>query len=471
MTAELDRLLQDHAAGDPAQEDAVFVLWSQSTGAARRNVLLRDPIWPRGTDRRLHGNVEIEPHYFERALAAARAADSGLALIHGHSRGSGWQDASHDDAGTEDAFAPAVRAATRRPFIGLTVAGDGAWSGRVYERTRPGLSRCDPVSTVRSVGDRLRLSWHPELEPRPRFREDLNRTVSAWGADVQADLMRLRVGVVGCGSVGDIVAEGLARVGVRRISLIDFDYVKPHNLDRLLHARRRDARRRRRKVDVTATALRASATADDFEVRRLPFSVIEPEGFQAALDCDLLFCCVDRPWARQVLNGLAFTNLIPVIDGGILVETRSDGRLRGAHWRAHVVVPGRACLRCLGQFDPADVTLEMAGLLDDPRYIEGLPPSHRLRRNENVFPFSLATAGAEMLQTLALIVTGRDIGQHDYDFVTGGLARKWAGCRDECPYPAMTARGDDVPELQPQRHVRAEESRRESAGWWRRLVR
>lgn len=470
MTAELDEQLRRHAASDRDQEDATFVLWSDATGETRRSVLLREALWPNAGDRRLHGNVEIEPAYFERALAEARATDSGLALVHGHPRGHGWQGLSRDDHTTESGFAGAVLAATGRPLVGMTAAGDGSWSGRFYERTSVRRYEARQTSSVRSLGDRLRISYNPQLEPAPLFRPELIRTVSAWGSAAQADLMRLRVGVVGCGSVGDLVAEALARVGVRRITLLDFDYVKIHNLDRLVHARRRDARRRRRKVEVTAQALKAGATAGGFEVRALPYSVIENEGFRAALDCDLLFSCVDRPWPRQILNALAYAYLIPVVDGGIVVEAKPDGRLRGAHWRAHVATPGRACLLCLGQFDPADVTAEMAGDLDDPSYILGLPPEHRLRRNENVFPFSLATAGHEILQALGLVITGRDVGQLDYDFVTGNPAREWRACNANCPYDRMTARGSDVVEIAPSRHPAAEARRAESGRWWRRFL-
>ena len=39
-----------------------------------------------------------------------------------------------------------------------------------------------------------------------------------------------RIHIIGCGSVGSTVAENIARFGLTKITLYDFDYVEQHNI-------------------------------------------------------------------------------------------------------------------------------------------------------------------------------------------------------------------------------------------------
>src|SRR5690606_6836173 len=144
------------------------------------------------------------------------------------------------------------------------------------------------------------------------------RTISAWGSKNQEDLSRLRVGIVGLGSVGSIVAEILARTGIANFTLIDFDAVEEKNLDRLTNVFKEDIGRA--KVFAIADGIRRSGTAPHIKIQCCEYSICEKDGFETALNCDVLFSCVDRPWPRQVLNFIAYAHLIPVIDGGIFVR-------------------------------------------------------------------------------------------------------------------------------------------------------
>jgi hypothetical protein len=299
--------------------------------------------------------------------------------------------------------------------------------------------------------------------PKPTLRPELERTVSAWGVAEQAHLARLRVGVVGAGSVGSIVAESLARMGITHVRLIDFDVVEPVNLGCLLHAHPADAVRRRPKVVVLAEALKMSATASPFKVDPLELGVVEEEGFRAALDCDVLFSCVDRPWPRFVLNFIAYAHLIPVIDGGVLAQQQTNERgLLRANWRAHVAAPSHKCLECLGQYDPGLVSVERDGYLDDPSYIKGLPDKHVFKRNENVFAFSVAAASSEILQFLRMVVASPGLpnpGAWSFDFVTGNVDTDWGTCKAGCCFSSLVAMGDDSPVTVTGRHALAEKVR------------
>ena len=88
------------------------------------------------------------------------------------------------------------------------------------------------------------------------------------------------------------------------------------------------------KVEVAARATKSNSTAGDLELRIVPHSLQTFEGLVAAFDCDVLFSCFDRPWPRHLLNTIAYSHLVPVVDGGIMakVKPRPMTRTR-VRWR------------------------------------------------------------------------------------------------------------------------------------------
>jgi hypothetical protein len=467
MCGDVDEGALAHLIRADHQEDLCFATWFPSRGVHRQTALIHSLIPPLRGDRQVHGNASFMPQYFERAAFEAAKAGAGLAFLHSHP-GPGWQDMSGDDIRAEQGHASAARGATGLPLIGLTAGNDGSWSARFWEKIGPSKYERQWCSTVRAVGSQLRVTFNDGIMPPPGATERLLRTISAWGPARQTNLARIRLGIVGAGSVGSIIAEALARTGFQHVTLIDFDTVEELNLDRLLHAYPRDARMARSKVSVIGKAIKRSATAESFTVNMVEHSIVEEEGFRAALDCDVLFSCVDRPWPRSVLNYIAYTHLIPVVDGGILVTASRKGGLHAADWRAHIASPGRRCLECREQYDPGLVSTERDGYFDDPRYIVGLPNDHFIKRNENVFAFSLSTASFEMLQMLLMVLAPlgvADAGAQMYHFVPGLLDRpNFDPCNPNCPHSGiLLSKGDSSGITVTGRHLAAERSRADRA--------
>jgi hypothetical protein len=447
LTSETFQALSRHLLRIDGQEDLCFAVWYPSTGKSRTTALIGAPNLPQEGEREVHGNASFTSDYFIRASLEARAAGGGVALLHSHPGARGWQPMSQPDRSTESRFAPRAAAVTGLPFVGVTIAGDGALSARFWERVAPRTYEPSGCTNVRVVGQRLACTWDDALaRPQGSTRRQV-RTVSAWGDEVQRNWTRLRIGIVGAGSVGALVAEALARAGATQLLLLDFDTVEEENLDRLLHATERDASLGRAKVHVLARGLRRGATASEPEIAPCERSVVEPEGLSVALDCDILFSCVDRPWPRAALNYLSFAHLIPVIDVGIRVTKTRRGNMRTADWRSHVAAPSRACLACVGQYDPGQVTYERDGSLDDPRYIDQLPVDSPLRSRENVFGFSLGAASLALSQFVSLVVAPggvSDVGTQRYRSKTGDLENEWNSCNPVCPYLNSLGLGDSA---------------------------
>ncbi|SRR5216683_595797 len=448
MTEVLAEQLRGHFAKARArQEDLCFASWLPSRGTRRLTAVLQRLILPAGHERLLHGNASFTSEYVQRVLGEVTPGQ-GVAFLHSH-LGPGWQGMSTDDEGAErDRLASAIAGRTGLPLVGLTWGTDGSFSARAWGRTGRLEYGRRWAETVRVVGRRLQLTFHPDLRPPPVASSAQVATVSVWGEAHQRDLARVRVGIVGLGSVGSIVAEGLSRIGVSHFTFIDPDCVEWRNLDRTAGARREDARLRRPKVQVAERTVRSASTATQLEVNAHELSLLTPKGMDLALDCDVLFSCVDRPWPRHVLNAIAYAHLIPVVDGGILARVR-DGRLLHVDWRIHTVGPGRPCLECIGAILPEEIQVDMTGGFDNPDYIAGLPQELLdVVSGRNVYAFSLSVGAHEILQFVGLVsgddrVGGR--GPQMYHAYPGEMrVDSESRCRAECDYSKLTGTAADL---------------------------
>lgn len=445
----INKQLFNHLLREDGDEELCFALYNSSNGACRSTAIIDEVILPEEGDRQVHGNVSFNPEYYERVLQLARQKQKGVVLIHIHPL-PGFQKMSKDDFTAESGMAGAVKSITGLPFLGLTAGNDGAWSARFWFKEGIKKRQFKPqwCETVRVIGNKLKIHFNNDLLKPSINEEALLRTISAWGRNTQEDISRMRICIVGLGSVGSMVAECLARIGFANFILIDFDLFEEKNRDRSMNVKKRHVGKR--KVDVIAEAIKENGTAQRISVQKFPYSIYNETAFKAALDSDAIFSCVDRPHPRQILNFISYAHLIPVIDGGILVRTnKTNIRLIGADWKIQTVGYDRPCLECLEQFTSSVANLDKEGKLDDPKYMEGADESLRkLVSNENVFAFSMNVASLEVLQLLSLLVLPEylaKINQQFYHFTTHEFENDSVeSCNENCFYTAMLGLGDNT---------------------------
>ena len=447
MTGEVEQKLRSALLRPDGQEDLCLAVYQTSTGLTRTTAIITEIISPLTGETTVHGNVSFTGNYVLRACSIGIQCKGGIAILHSHPNGSGWQMMSRHDEDAEASFANTVREITGLPLVGVTLAGiSGTWSARFWSIGVGSHVRSASCESVRVIGDRLTVSWNPRLRPPSAISDELTRSVSCWGASTHANIERLRILVVGAGTLGLDVAVRLAATGINTIGVMDFDSVNVINLDRLIGATPLDVWLHRSKLEVAARQLRQNATNSKFRFHAIEGSVCELNNFAHALDYDLIFCCIDdHPWPRSILNTIAYTDLIPVIDGGLHIDAFPDGDgMRNATWRSHVIRPGQPCLACNGQLDLGKVYADKSGQLDEEEYIAGLPPSER-PQSQNVAALAVSGTASLLAQFVSFTVAPAGIGDPGplrYQLSTHWLEHVAASTRKHCPIEQSALAGD-----------------------------
>lgn len=452
-----DHLLKHYRAGS-LQEDLCFGFWNPSRGSARDTAIVTGILLPRANDRQLHGNVSFYGRYLSRATREAIRRRQGLVFMHSHPS-TGWQALSVADERAERGRVSDVARTTGMPLVGMTIGSDGHWSARIW-RDVSGGKRLFWSKKIRVVEPDRLIPWlQPSRVAHDRSKQ--RRTIESWGEHKQRLIENVRLCVVGLGSVGSIVSEGLARIGCTDIVLIDHDVVRYHNLDRMLNATANDVGSP--KVDVAAQAVRKSSSTRRIQVMSVKRRIQDIDAYAIARDCDLIFSCVDSPVARDVLNRIAIRDGIPVVDGGVEIrKAPGTGHMNAARWKAHVVNPYGECLRCKRQYTSSDVMLELDGSWKNPRYIRS---ASRDPRTENVFLTSLAV-GSDMLNlAIRMLVADAWWPTHtglERNLVTGRTKNRRGQCETHCSIHNERWSGDRASTI---RYLRCVERTKKRERW------
>jgi len=170
------------------------------------------------------------------------------------------------------------------------------------------------------------------------------------GSDGQALLARARVLVIGCGALGSVAAELLARAGVGLLRIADRDIVEAGNLHRQILFAEQDALDMAPKAEAAARRLAsinssirieplvADVNADNIE--RICGLTTSAESRQRV---DLILDGTDNVETRYLINDVAVKHNVRWIYAGCVA---TEGRVMA-------VLPGKTpCLRCIFRDPP-----------------------------------------------------------------------------------------------------------------------
>jgi molybdopterin-synthase adenylyltransferase len=290
--------------------------------------------------------LRIDPSFWARVAKQARQQKLSVLPIHTHPGQKGQPSFSSTDIAGERRLLPVLERQSSQPTGALVVGDEKESVGVWIDSNDRETGHCRDVGTAPQ-----RIEEHAR-KVDPMF----SRNVLAFGEEGQARLSSLRVGVVGASGTGSHIFEQLVRLGVGEIVVIDSDHVEDVNLNRIVIASRCDARRKRRKATVAARY--AKKVSKSTKVTAIHGDVCETDIACSLFEVDVLFSCTDSVSSRAVLNRLSIQRFIPLWDCGTEISTANADRLR-AFANVRLVLPGSACLVCMGVIDPELLRIEL----------------------------------------------------------------------------------------------------------------
>ena len=99
-----------------------------------------------------------------------------------------------------------------------------------------------------------------------------------------------RIHIIGCGSVGSTVAELLARFGLTKLTLYDFDYVEPHNIVNQMFTSKHIGIRKTDAVKEILTDINPEIEKD---------IILKPNGWKDEPLDGYIFLCIDNIELRR----------------------------------------------------------------------------------------------------------------------------------------------------------------------------
>lgn len=230
------------------------------------------------------------------------------------------------------------------------------------------------------------------------------------GEEGQARLAQSKVVIIGCGALGAVQAETLARAGVGQLLLVDRDFVEESNLQRQIMFDESDALNRLPKA--VAAASRIARVNSDIQVEPLVTDVNFENIEEIIAGASIVMDGTDNFETRFLINDACVKSQTPWVYGAAV----------GSYGLTMTIVPGGSpCLRCVLEAMPepgSGPTCDTAGVI--------MPIVTTIASIQAAEALKLLTGQTDKLHRSLITV---DV----WDFQVNRLDLSTFDARDECP--------------------------------------
>jgi molybdopterin/thiamine biosynthesis adenylyltransferase len=332
---------------DGCENAGVFLCGTADLGT-EIHLIVREfiPVPPELYQERNAFHLEISPQFYNSVVDWCLKGGWVPVIVHSHPAGGVAHYSPSDDFG-EGKLLPVLQSLLPNKTVSSLVVTPQSALGRTWSG--------DDFLTfdeIRIVGIRSQTLNSKEQQQSPEAPDQVfDRQIRAFGQEGQRVIQSLKIGIVGVGGTGSAVAEQIARLGFRDITIIDQDKIEESNVSRVYGSTTKDVGKP--KTDVIGKHLRELGAA----VRAIPGNAIEQSVLLKLRDRHVIVSCVDNDRTRAILNKLAHQYLIPLIDIGVRLDAR-NGTVKAAAGRMSIVGPGMTCLRCSHHLNPDRIMAE-----------------------------------------------------------------------------------------------------------------
>ena len=344
------------------REAVSILLCARRAGKYRHRLIVREicPILTQWYSNQSAQSVTWSTDALENILDIA--VEQELSIVKVHSHPNGYPRFSNTDDIADKKLLPAIQDwfDVDRIHGSAVMLPDGQLFGRVLEMD--GIFQ--PISSITVVGDQFKI-WFANA-PKSIEGDFTASHAQAFGQGTTDVLRELTVAIVGCSGTGSPVAVQLARLGVKRLILVDDDVVEERNINRILYTTQDHVKRGVSKVEAVAEGIRRIGINTD--VVTVNKNLASRIAIETVASADVLFGCMDSIEGRYTLNRLATYYTLPYFDIGVRLIADGEMGVNEVCGTVHYLQPGGSSLLSRELFNMKDVAADALKRRDPVAY-------------------------------------------------------------------------------------------------------